>query len=127
QLDRYSNYFSDLVQNYKLANRELQISDIRNDFDIHFKRTKAISSKFFEVYDIFLEEKKNDHTEAANSETTINRYTYNKKLLFEFQEFKKKKLHFNQINNSFYNSFIDYCITEKAHSANTLRRNVGLL
>ena len=49
QLDRYSNFFSDTIQNYKLANREIIISDIKDDFDKEFKRTKAISSKFFDA------------------------------------------------------------------------------
>jgi integrase len=127
QLDRYSNFFSDTIQNYKLANREIIVSDIKDDFDTEFKRTKAISSKFFDVYDIFITDKKNDYTEGANSETTIKRYEYNKKLLNDFENNRKKKIHFNQINKSFYNAFIEYCVSEKSHSANTLRRNVGLL
>lgn len=127
QLDRYSNFFSDSIQNYKLANREIIVSDIKDDFDVEFKRTKSISSKFFEVYELFLLEKKNDFTEGANSETTIKRYEYNKKLLIDFQESRNKKIHFNQINKNFYNSFIEYCVSTKSHSANTLRRNVGLL
>lgn len=126
QLDRYTNFFSDTIQNYKLANREILIADIKNDFDVEFKRTKSISSKFFEVYDVFLEEKKSDYTEDANSETTIKRYSYNKKHLQEFEIFRKKKIHFNQINKSFYNSLVEYFIKEKRHSANTLRRNIGL-
>ncbi len=127
QLDRYSNFFSDVVGNYKLSNRELIISNIKDEFDIEFKRTKAISNKFFSVYDLFLEMKKSDYTDEANSETTIKRYEYNKKLLEDYQLFVGKKLHFNQINNAFYNSFVSYCVNEKRHSANTLRRNVGLL
>ena len=127
QLDRYSNFFSDTIQNYKLSNREIIISDIKDDFDVEFKRTKSISSKFFEVYDVFITEKKSDFTEGANSDTTINRYEYNKKLLSDFQEYRKKKIHFNQINKRFYNSFIEYCVSVKSHSANTLRRNVGML
>ncbi len=126
QLDRYSNFFSDTIQNYKLANREIIISDIKDDFDIEFKRTKSISSQFFEVYNIFLTEKRNDYTEGANAQTTIKRYEYNKKLLVDFQEYRNKKIHFNQINKSFYNSFIEFCISQKDHFANTLRRNVGL-
>ncbi|WNH10556.1 tyrosine-type recombinase/integrase [Thalassobellus suaedae] len=127
QLDRYSNFFSDTIQNFKLANREILISEIKENFDVEFKRTKSISSKFFDVYDIFLTEKKNDYTEDANSQTTIKRYEYNKKLLFDFQSYRNKKIHFNQINKAFYNIFIGFCIDEKSHSANTLRRNVGLL
>lgn len=126
QLDRYSTFFSDLIQQYKLSNREIIITDIKADFDVEFKRTKAIGSKFFEVYDLFLKAKLNDYTENANSDTTIKRYEYNKKLLVDFENHQKKKIQFNQIDNSFYNSFIEYCVTIKKHSANTLRRNVGL-
>lgn len=126
QLDRYSNFFSDTIQNYKLANKEIIIADIRADFDTEFKRTKSIASKFFEVYNLFLNDKKSDYTEDANSQTTIKRYEYNRNLLFNFQEYRNKKIHFNQINKSFYNDFINYCVTVKEHSSNTLRRNVGL-
>mgnify|MGYP000007252497 CR=1 FL=1 len=126
QLDRYTNFFSDTVQSFKLANRDIIIADFKDNFDIEFKRTKSISSKYFEVYDIFLTEKRNDYTEGANSATTIKRYEYNKKLLLDFQTDRNKKIHFNQINKSFYNSFVNFCVTEKKHSANTLRRNVGL-
>ncbi len=126
QLDRYSNFFSDTIQSYKLANRDIIVSDIKNDFDAEFKRTSAISSNFFDVYEVFITEKKNDYTEGANSETTIKRYEYNKKLISDFQDHRKKKIHFNEINKSFYNSFIEFCVSTKSHSANTLRRNVGL-
>lgn len=127
QLDRYTNFFSDVISSYKLSNREILISDIRDEFDVEFKRIKAISNKFFEVYDLFLDMKRGDYTDGANSETTIKRYEYNKKLLFDYQIFSNKRLHFNQINATFYNTLINFCINEKRHSANTLRRNVGLL
>jgi len=126
QLNRYSNHFSDLIQNYKLANRDIMISSIKDDFDIEFKRTKAISNRFFEVYDLFLDMKRSDYTENANSTTTIKRYSYNKKHLQEFQDHRKKAIHFNQINKPFYNSFVEFCVTQKKHSANTLRRNMGM-
>ena len=96
QLDRYSNFFSDTIQSYKLANRDIIVSDIKNDFDAEFKRTSAISSNFFDVYEVFITEKKNDYTEGANSETTIKRYEYNKKLISDFQDHRKKKIHFSE-------------------------------
>lgn len=126
QLDRYTAFFSDTIQQYKLSNREIIIADIKADFDKEFKRTKAIGSKFFEVYELFLKDKRTDFTESANSDTTIKRYEYNKKLLQDFEIDRNKKIHFNEVNKSFYNSFIQYCVTTKKHSANTLRRNVGL-
>jgi integrase len=126
QLDRYTSFFSDTIQQYKLANRELIIADIKIDFDTEFKRTKAIGSKFFEVYELFLNDKRTDFTDGANSDTTIKRYEYNRKLLESFEVSRQKKIQFNEINKSFYNTFLEYCVINKKHSANTLRRNVGL-
>ncbi|GGF78981.1 tyrosine-type recombinase/integrase [Wenyingzhuangia marina] len=126
QLDRYTNFFSDTVQKFKLANREILISDIKAEFNTEFKRTTAISSKFFDVYDIFIKEKTQDYTENSNTVSTVSRYKYNKTLLQGFEKHQNKKIHFNQINNSFYKSLLNYFIIEKNHSANTLRRNIGL-
>ncbi len=127
QLDRYSIFFVETINRYKNSNQEFDIEIIRKEFDKHFKKVKAISNKFFAVYDIFIEQKENDKSDNANSESTINRYKYNKKLLEEFQKDTKTSVHFNRINDKFYNSFLDYCNTTKKHSANTLRRNIGLL
>ena len=88
----------------------------RKKFDKEFKRSKAIGSKFFAVYDLFLIEKINDRTDAANSKSTISRYTYNKTILKNFEAFTKTKLHFSKINKNFYNAFISYCVSEKKHS-----------
>lgn len=127
QLDRYSNFFIDTVNLYKLSNREIFISSVKKEFDKEFKKAKPISNKFFEVYDTFLKYKTNNHTDLGSSTSTIKRYKTNKNLLLEYQNFSKSKLNFNFINESFYNSFIEFCVNEKRHSANTLRRNVGLL
>ncbi|TYB74259.1 tyrosine-type recombinase/integrase [Bizionia myxarmorum] len=126
QLDRYHNFYSDTIQNYKLSNREILLASLKEEFNKEFKRTESISTQFFEVYDLFLNEKKNDQTEEANSPTTIKRYEYNRKLLEDYQEGIKKKIYFNQIDKSFYNSLVSFCIKTKKHSSNTLRRNIGL-
>jgi len=127
QLDRYSNFFTETINRYKNSNQEYDIETIKKEFDKHFKKVKAISNKFFAVYEIFIEEKENDKSDSANSESTIKRYKYNKKLLEEFQRDTRTTIHFNRINDKFYNSFLNYCNTVKKHSANTLRRNIGLL
>ncbi|MCK5781572.1 MAG: phage integrase SAM-like domain-containing protein [Flavobacteriales bacterium] len=88
---------------------------------------KHNNPSIFGVYNIFLEAKRNNRTDIANSATTISRYEYNGTLLKDYEVFTKSSLHFNKITEAFYNSFINYCILEKKHSANTLRRNVGLL
>ncbi|MBC3759718.1 tyrosine-type recombinase/integrase [Hyunsoonleella sp. SJ7] len=126
QLDRYSKLFTELTNRYKVLNQDITIKMIRKEFDHHFKRVKAVSNRFFEVYDIFLQEKKEDQSGEANSTTTIKRYEYNKKLLQDFQEYSKSQIHFKNINDSFYNNLINYCVTEKKHAVNTLSRNIGL-
>jgi integrase len=127
QIDRYPNFYIDLISRYKNINEEIDTEKIRSEFDKEFKRVESISNKFFDVYDLLLKAKKNDHTDSANSASTISRYEYNKDLLKDFELKTKTSLHFNKINDRFYNDFINFCITIRKHSANTLRRNVGLL
>lgn len=127
QINRYKAFFDDIIAQYKLAQREITISEIRNEFDNEFKKTSGISNKFFSVYDAFIKEKETDYSDEAVSATTIKRYNYNKGLLQALEIYRGQKITFNQINKSFYNQFLEYSINNKKHSANTLRRNVGLL
>lgn len=127
QIDRYDTFFAELVNRYKNINEELDIETARTEFDKEFKRVEAKSHDFFLVYERFLDSKRNDHTDTANSATTIKRYEYNKKLLEDFEKDTRRTLHFNKINADFYNDFIDYCVKVKKHASNTLKRNVGLL
>jgi len=127
QIDRYSNFLSDLSNRYKSIKEELTTDLARKEFDREFKRAKAKPSQFFEVYDIYLNQMINDQSNQGNSVSTIKRYIYNKKLLQEFEGFRIKRITFNSIDTSFYNNLIDYCVTKKRHSVNTLSRNMGLL
>ncbi|MUH34785.1 integrase [Zobellia amurskyensis] len=126
QLDRYSNYLLELASRYKQIGELLDIETTRSQFNTHFKRVKQQSNKFFEIYEVFLESKRNDFSGNAIAPSTIQRYKCNQKLLEEFQAHNKKSINLSKINTEFYNDFISYCIKEKEHSANTLRRNVGL-
>ncbi len=127
QIDRYKTCFDNIVSEYKLAKREITIEDVRTEFDVEFKRTKGISNNFFAVYDEYIKEKETDFTDEAVSATTIKRFIYNRTLLVELENYRKKKINFNQINKAFYNEFLEYSIKVKKHSSNTIRRNVGLL
>ena len=126
QIDRYGAFFNDTVTYFKEAKKDFVIEAFKEEFDKEFKRTSALSKNFFDVYDLFINEKRNDYTDEANSETTIKRYGYNKKLLQDFETYRKKKIHFNQIDKGFYNELLKFAISQKKHSANTTRRNVGL-
>lgn len=126
QLDRCSNLFIELVNRHKAIKEDFTVEKARKEFDNHFMKVKPIANRFFEVYDLFLQEKKNDKSGDANSETTIKRYSYNKTLLLDFQDHSINKIHFKTINDDFYNNLINYCVSVKQHSVNTLSRNIGL-
>lgn len=126
QLSRYSIFFKELISRYKTINEKLTIEMARDEFNVEFKKVSNKVSDFFKVYDLFLQDKRDDKSDQANTKSTIKRYEYNKKLLKDFQTNESYNLRFNTINKDFYNAFISYCVEIKKHSANTLSRNIGL-
>ncbi|RXM40430.1 integrase [Chryseobacterium sp. CH21] len=126
QLDRYSSYFTEIVNRYKNINEELTVDILKQRFDEKFKKI-TVKSDFFRIYQEFLEEKENDYTGNLISNSTLKRYKCNKTLLEEFENCYKVKVSLGKFDDKLYNKFLKYCIEEKKHSANTLHRNVGLL
>jgi integrase len=126
QLNRYRDFYIKIINRYIHSEQEITVENIRNEFDKEFKKTKTGSRDFFAVYDKFMTEKINNKTGKPNATSTIERYKYNKKLLQDFEESEGVKLNFNQIDKKFYNTFINYCISNKTHFTNTLSRNIGL-
>ena len=124
QLDRYTNFFSSIVDRYKNSGQEITIENIRNEFDKEFKRVSVGKNKFYDAYNDFMTYKiKNKEWSKA----TIKRYINIKNLLEQFESNRKYKLTFNSITDKFYTEFTDYCMNEKGHINNTFSRNVGLL
>jgi len=126
QISRYSNFFTELVNRYKSIKEDLTIEKAREEFNIEFKKVEKSINDFFKIYDLFVNEKKEDQTDQANSSTTISRYEYNKTLLEDFRDKTSYNIRFNTINKDFYNAFIKFCVETRNHSANTLSRNIGL-
>lgn len=126
QLDRYSGFFTEIVNRYKNIDEELTIDIARQRFDEEFKKIK-IKDDFFRIYDEFIQEKENDYSGNSISKSTKDRYDYNKRLLQDFQDYYKLKLRLGNFDDKIYNKFLKYCIEIKDHSANTVHRNVGLL
>lgn len=123
QLDRYSNFFSSITDLYINTGQEISIENIRNEFDINFKKVSTGKNKFYEAYDEFMTYKiKNKEWTTS----TIKRYNNIKAILKEFEQKKKFKLTFNTITNKFYTEFTDFCMNDKGHINNTFSRNVGL-
>ncbi|WP_397445981.1 tyrosine-type recombinase/integrase [Polaribacter sp. R77954] len=126
QLDRYEHFYIELANRHKITNESLDSETLKIEFDKHFKKVKPISNVFFDIYEIFIQNKSLDFSDQRNADSTINRYKYNKKLLEEFQRDTKTTIHFSKIDQAFYQKLLNYCIQTKEHSANTLRRNIGL-
>ena len=126
QLDRYSSFFTEIVNRYKNINEELTVDILKQRFDEKFKKI-TVKSDFFRIYQEFLDEKENDYTGNSISNSTLKRYKCNKNLLEDFENNCKVKITLGKFDDKLYNRFLKYCIEEKKHSANTLHRNVGLL
>jgi integrase len=126
QLDRYSSFFTEIVNRYKNINEELTVDILKQRFDEKFKKI-TVKSDFFRIYQEFLDEKENDYTGNSISNSTLKRYKCNKNLLEDFESNCKVKMSLGKFDDKLYNKFLKYCIEEKKHSANTLHRNVGLL
>ena len=110
QLDRYSNFFIEITNQYKNTNQEITIEAIRNEFDANFKKVSSRKNKFYDTYDEFMSYKMKNK-EWSNS--TVKRYNNIKNLLKDFEEKRSYKLGYNSINQKFYTEFTDFCMSEK--------------
>ncbi len=126
QLDRYSSFFTEIVNRYKNINEDLTLEIIRQRFNEEFKKIKS-KDDFFRIYDEFIVEKENDFSGNAISNSTLKRYKCNKTLLEDFQTKTKHKLSLGKFDENIYNLFLKFCVEEREHSVNTVHRNVGLL
>jgi len=126
QLDRYSSFFTEIVNRYKNINEELTTDVLKQQFEEEFKK-KTFKDDFFRIYHEFLEEKENDYSGKAISNSTLKRYKCNLNLLLQFQKDYKTKITLAKFDEKVYNKFLKYCTEEKKHSANTIHRNIGLL
>ncbi len=126
QLDRYSSFFTEIVNRFKNINEELTTDILKQRFDEEFKR-KTIKDDFLRIYQEFLKEKENDYTGNSISNSTLKRYKCNLNLLLEFQRDYKVKITLGKFDEKVFNKLLKYCTEEKKHSANTIHRNIGLL
>jgi len=111
---------------YSRIGEKLTSANLKTELDERLLRKINNKKDFFAVYDEFLAYKKNDKSDEGISESTLKRYEYFKNDLTKFQSYSNRKITFESINHSFYNDFLNFCITEKKQSANTLHRNIGL-
>lgn len=123
QLDRYSNYFTEITDLYKNTNQKITIEEIRNKFDTEFKKVKKGKNQFFDAYDEFISYKVKNQEWGTS---TLIRYQNIKNILEKFEKRKNFKLTYSNITNKFHTEFTDYCMNDLGHINNTYSRNLGL-
>jgi integrase len=121
QLDRYYKLFDETESERKIIKEPFTSETLRKVFDEEFKRTVIGVKGFFNVYDVFYNDKvgKQEWTKG-----TQKRYKNIRNILERFQEEKKYNLTFNTINEKFYEKFSDYSLVTLKHVNNTFLRNV---
>lgn len=123
QLNRYSDIFLETESLYKRINEPFTSQILKKTFDEAFKKTVKGTNIFFNAYDQFVEEKK---AGKEWSPSTIKRYTNIRNILENFENSKKFKLTFSNINDFFHREFTSYCMDDLGHINNTYARNLGL-
>ena len=119
-------YVEEIFSLYEKLGENLDTKKLKQELDIKLNRDVPVSNVFFDIYDEFLENKKNDYSKKGITESTLKRYKSYRNLLTEFENYRKSKITFSTINQKFYNDLLKYSIEIKKQSANTLYRNIGL-
>ena len=107
QLDRYSSFFTEIVNRYKNISEELTVDILKQRFDEKFKKI-TVKSDFFRIYQEFLDEKENDYTGNSISNSTLKRYKCNKTLLEDFEKNSKIEVTLGKFDDKLYNKFLKY-------------------
>ena len=124
QLDRYSSFFTEIVNRYKNINEDLTLDILRQRFNEEFKKIQS-KDDFFRIYDEFIEEKENDFSGNAISNSTLKRYKCNKTLLEDFEKKTKHKLFLGKFVEKTLNKFLIFCLKISSVDSSTGKPNVS--
>lgn len=120
-------YLKGLVSKIEKIVREAKTDD--KILTIDFIKTKFleesdqnIENTFFPLYDKFM-----SISESTKTNGTIKNYKTTLKVIKDFSTHKNLLIDFESMNNSFYNNFVDYLITEKKSSNNTIGKHIKTL
>jgi len=120
-LDKYENYIKEIERESLFNNKPYSIETIENKFlqkvgDCYNKNS------FFNFYDLFVENSKPTKTLG-----TIKGYGSTKTRLLDFCTKNKIQLTFEKINQSFYESLVNYFINDLGLLNNTIGKHIKTL
>lgn len=109
-----------IVRDYKVTQRNLSIDMLKTKF---LEESENETSKaFLDLFDQFI-----NSSEISRTKGTTKNYKNSLFYLKEFQKDKKYDFQFDAINMAFYDQYVDYLITKKKLSNNTVGRNIKVL
>jgi len=125
QLNRYSNEFDRAVSELKLHDQPITIEAVKQKLDLVFKKV-AVKKSFFDVYELFIEERKQL---GKVSTSAIEKDERIKEMLKVFMNATGYSITFNRMNKHFYIRFAKYCREERKVKLknNTLGKYFGFL
>lgn len=117
-----------LYEQYIAEAKELIQSEFKNHFDLITGKTRAVND-FFEFVDNFIA---NSYSRTTNKGETIKKGTITKyKNVFvtlkEFENYRKKPVHFQNIDSNFLKEFHTFLIKEKNFSVNNINKYIQTL
>lgn len=124
QISRYGEAFQLICSKLDADQTALSVQRIKSELDYKFKKSTAPPNSFFNIYDQFIQEKKDL---GKITKGTIKCYENMKAVLMAFSQSSKYKLTFTSLNKDFYVKFVNYSRKTLEHKDNTLGRNIGFI
>lgn len=106
RLDQYENYIKEIEKEALIKGVHYPIDTVEKKF--RFKvSSNPETSEFFAFYDQFMQDARHSKTEG-----TIKHYGSTKTRLLQFEQWRGRPIKFEEINQYFYESLLNYCISE---------------
>jgi integrase len=122
-LDKLFEAAKTIVRDYRLQNKRLSISEFKHLLDVA-RGMAVMKTDFFSIYDQFISTESS--LKAWTFRTNMKMKTL-KDQLTAFQEHKRKKIDFGQINESFFQELVTFWQTKYKHRNSTISKNIHLL
>lgn len=121
-LDKLFQAAKTITRDHRLQNQPLEVEDFKNLLDI--ARGKATAkTDFFSVYDQFTTTE--SRLKAWTTRTNMKLQTLRDQLT-AFQEYRRKKIDFSQINESFFQELVTFWQDKYNHRNDTINKNVHI-
>lgn len=129
ELNRLENEFNKIIHDAKMNNHKISTKEVRvllNKFKLgnNIVKKKTVKIQVIDGYQIMIDEKTRSKTITPE---TIKKYKHVKGCLEKFEKHRKKKLKWEDIDDTFYNDYLEFSYNVMNHSDNTVGRYIGFV